>query len=108
MFNRSSGDNSGPPPTPQADGPGPMPMPTIRVFKVVRRSGYTEDGGDVLETLTVSGHALAVADDNRTVFQTWRIDPVIGPQLQVTRVMTHIIDVEDVTPSVAEPSRLIS
>jgi hypothetical protein len=95
----------GPPSEAPQQAQGPMPMPALRTFKVTRTGEW-----DVpVEAIYINAHGLAVADDNRTVFQTWRIDPVIGPQFGVSRILTSVIDVEDVTPAPVadEPSRII-
>lgn len=102
MFNRNN-DNSNQSAPPPGLPPGPIPMPTIRVFEVTR---YSEDGND-LEKFKVHAHAVAIGDNNRTVFQTWKIDPVIGPQLQVTRIMIDVLEVEDVTLAPVEDNRII-
>ena len=114
MFGRNPGGNDDDGQAPPSEMPKPMapiPMPTIRTFKVLRRDipeSY-ESSDPLWETIVVNAHALAVADSDRTVFQTWRIDPVLGPQLQVSRILTGVVDAEDVTPAPVadEPSRII-
>lgn len=99
----------GPPPDEQGQqvNLNDLPKPRMRTFRVQ----HEDEFGNQIETL-VNAHVLAIAEDNRTVFQTYVVDEVLSMinrlpfQLQVTRVMTGVIGVEDVTPA-GEPSRII-
>jgi hypothetical protein len=93
MFNRNEPE--------QPRQPEQPPTPTLRTFAVRR---YNEET-DQYESLTVRAHAVAIADGDRTVFQTWRIDPALGPQLQVSMLLKGIMDLDEV--AVTEPSRLV-
>ena len=98
----------GPPPSDQQIALADLPKPRLRNFRV----RYTDFNTGEEQVAIISAHTITIADDNRTVFQTYVVDEVLSMmnrqpfQLQVTRVMTGVIDVEDVTPVVAE-SKLI-
>lgn len=99
----------GPPPEEQGQqvNLNDLPKPRMRTFRVQSEDTF----GNLVETI-INAHTLAIAEDNRTVFQTYVVDEVLSMmnrlpfQLQVTRVMTRVIEVEDVTPA-DEPSRII-
>lgn len=99
MFGKQNGSPPEPPPgqAPIIGAPGTQPMPTLRTFRVLRPVPTNHEEIET-EILTLTCHAIAIGDDGRTVAQTWRIDPVLGPQLQVTRILVDCLDVEDVTP----------
>jgi len=94
-------------------------MPYLRTFRIIRWAHGVNVEPGTFETIEVQGHAIAVADDDRTVIQRWKyIHPALPPQQMVVRVLTGVIDLEDVSPktpvelemdaqAAAEPSRII-
>ena len=93
MFNKQGGE-LGP-----IQGPEQPPvLPALRTFKVTRAEWSRED---VYEVIVVHAHGIMVSEGDRTIFQTWRLDPVLGPQLQVSRILVCVVDLEDVTPEVS-------
>ena len=79
-------------------------LPILRTFRVSLRAIDPNTPG--LEVLTVYAHGIMVSEGDRTIFQTWRLDPVLGPQLQVSRILVNVVDLEDVTPEVSD-SRIL-
>jgi hypothetical protein len=115
MFNRGAG---GPPEAGnQEDGAnqgqgGLPPLPALRTFRVTRWVPMPGGVPATFEVLTVLAHAVALGDNDRTVFQVWTIDPrvghILGPQLLVSRMMTDVIEIEEVFVPIAESSRIIN
>ena len=89
-------------------GGGAPVLPALRIFRVMRVSLQEDASGENsnLETITVYAHGIMVSEGDRTIFQTWRLDPVLGPQLQVSRILVNVVDLEDVTPE-ASDSRIL-
>ena len=79
-------------------------LPALRTFRVTRKVLNTRSDG--LEIIAVYAHGIMVSEGNRTIFQAWRLDPVLGPQLQVSRILVSVVDLEDVTPEVSD-SRIL-
>lgn len=89
------GRNDAPPPTnPPAEEQPRITLPAIRTFKVTRLKPGTAPGE--LETITVLAHKIALADDDRTIFQVYAINPPLGVELLVNRILVHVVDLEEV------------
>ncbi len=99
-FNRQHDE---PPNTPPAHEPSMAEQfvaatPPLKTFRVTRHRLPSNDVQDSpLESLYVQAHAIGVSDDNRTVFQVWRWNPLAGPHLEVVRLLTGIVDVEEIS-----------
>ena len=104
MFNQHNGPISAPP---GPSGPEVPQLPALRTFRVTRYvfSKASDEDPDE-ETLLLNAHGIMVSEGDRTIFQTWRLDPVLGPQLQVSRILVSVVDLEDVTPEVSD-SRIL-
>jgi hypothetical protein len=89
------GRNDAPPPeNPPAEEPR-INLPVLRTFKVLR----LKPGTGELETITVYAHKIALADDDRTIFQTYVINPPLGVELLVNRILVHVRELEEVVTS---------
>lgn len=96
MFNDSNPVDTG-----GADHTAPA-TPMLRTIRVRRWSPDTDE----METITLNCHTIGMTQTGGIIFQTWRIDPVVGPIQEATRGFADYIDFEDITSSV-QPAALI-
>ncbi len=112
MFGREDGPSAPPPhePTPMEQFQAVVPpMKTMKVLRAVpaqSRESFQKDG-QLFETIYVTCHAIGVSDDDRTVFQVWRLNALAGPHLEVVRLLTGVVDVEEMTVQQYDGNRLV-
>lgn len=96
---------------PQGDEPRQFRLPQLHQWRVTRKQLNPEQPAegswrDVLEEFIVSAHTIAhTSGTNALIFQTFYVDPALGPTPLPTRSFAEYYDYELITP--AEPSRII-